>query len=91
MKNGIAQEDSWGKCYVIGRITRICGLFQENTEMDNIFEQLKGSNLTLVIVGVGVVALFLALKIGHVVLKFVFGLIGLAAIVVAVWWFFLRH
>ena len=37
----------------------------------DIFEQLKGNNLTLVVVGVGVVALFLALKIGHFILRLV--------------------
>jgi hypothetical protein len=57
----------------------------------DIVEQLKGNNLTLVIVGVGVVALFLAIKIGHFILRLVFGLIGLAAIAGAVWWFFLKH
>jgi hypothetical protein len=37
------------------------------------------------------VALFLALKIGHFILKVVFGFIGLAAMAGAVWWFFLKH
>lgn len=62
----------------------------ENTKMD-IFEQLKGSNLIVVIVVVGVVALFLAIKIAHVIFRMVFALIGLAAIGGAVWWFFLKH
>jgi hypothetical protein len=57
----------------------------------DIFEQLKGSNLMLVIGRVGVVALFLAIKIGHAIFRLVFGLIGLAAIGGAVWWFFLKH
>lgn len=57
----------------------------------DIFEQLKGTHLMLVIAVVGVVALFLAIKIGHFILRVVFCLIGLAAIVGAVWWFFLRH
>jgi hypothetical protein len=56
----------------------------------DLFEQLKDSHM-LVIGAVGVVALFLAIKIGHFILRLVFGLIGLAAIVGAVWWFFLRH
>lgn len=56
----------------------------------DILEQLKGSNLMVVIVVVGVLALFLALKIAHVIFKMVFGLIGLAAIGGAVWWFFLK-
>ena len=57
----------------------------------DIFEQLKASNPMLIIAVVGVVALFLAIKIGRVILKLVFGLIGLAAIVGAVSWFFLKH
>ena len=57
----------------------------------DISEQLKASNPMLIIAVVGVVALFLAIKIGHAILRLVFGLIGLAAIVGAVWWFFLKH
>jgi hypothetical protein len=57
----------------------------------DIFEQLKGSNLMVVIAVVGVVALFLAIKIGHFILRLVFGLIGLAVIAGAVWWLFLKH
>jgi hypothetical protein len=56
-----------------------------------IVEQLKASNPVLIIAVVGVIALFLAIKIGHAILRLVFGLIGLAAIVGAVWWFFLKH
>jgi hypothetical protein len=57
----------------------------------DIVEQLKASNSMLIIAVVGVVALSLAIKIGHAVLRLVFGLIGFAAIVGAVWWFFLKH
>ena len=57
----------------------------------DIFEQLKGNNLALVIVGLGVVGLLLALKLGHFILRLVFGLIGLVAIAGAVWWLFLKH
>jgi hypothetical protein len=39
----------------------------------------------------GVVALFLAMKFGHVILKLVFGLVGLAVIVGGVWWFGFNH
>jgi hypothetical protein len=39
----------------------------------------------------GVVALFLALKVGHVILKLVFSLVGLAVIVGAIWWFGLNR
>jgi hypothetical protein len=53
-------------------------------------EQLKASNPMLIIAAVGLVALFLAIKLGHALLRLVFGLIGLAAIVGAVWWFCLK-
>jgi hypothetical protein len=57
----------------------------------NLYEQLKSSQPMLVIAIVGVVALLLAMKIGHAILRLVFGLIGLAAVAAAVWWFFLKH
>jgi hypothetical protein len=57
----------------------------------DIFEHLKGSTLMVVIAGVGVLALFLAIKITRAILKLVFGLIGLVVIGSAVWWFFLQH
>ena len=57
----------------------------------DIVEQLKASNPMITIAVVGVVALFLAIKLGHAILRLVLGLIGLAAIVGAVWWFFLKH
>jgi hypothetical protein len=57
----------------------------------DLFEHLKGGNLMIVVVVVGVLALLLAIKITRAILKLVFGLIGLAAIGGAVWWFFLKH
>jgi hypothetical protein len=57
----------------------------------DILGQLKGSNPMIIIAVVGVVALFLAIKIGHAILRLVFALIGLVAIGGAVWWFFLKH
>ena len=54
-------------------------------------EQLKASKPMLLIAVVGVVELFLAIKLGHAILRLVFGLIGFAAIVGAVRWFFLKH
>lgn len=53
------------------------------------FEQLKSSQPMLVIAVVGVVALLLAMKIGHAILRLLFGVIGLAAVGGAIWWFFL--
>ena len=55
-----------------------------------ILERLTGDHLMLVIAVVGVLALFLATKIAHAIFRLVFGLIGLAAVAGAVWWFFLR-
>jgi hypothetical protein len=47
--------------------------------------------MMLLIALVAVLALILAIKIGHAILRLVFGLIGLAAIGGAVWWLFLQH
>ena len=43
-----------------------------------------------VIAVVGVLALILAMKIAHLILRVIFILLGLAAIGAAAWWFFLR-
>jgi hypothetical protein len=40
---------------------------------------------------VGLVTLYLAMKLGHAIFRLVFGLIGVAAIVWAIWWSFLKH
>ena len=40
---------------------------------------------------VGCLVLFVAFKVGHIVLKLLFGLAGLALLGVGVWWFFFRH
>jgi hypothetical protein len=45
----------------------------------------------VLIVVLGVVALFLALKVGRVILKLVFGLIGIVVIVGGVWWLGFHH
>jgi hypothetical protein len=47
--------------------------------------------MMLLIAGVAVLALILAMKITRAILRLVFGLIGLAAIGGAVWWFFLQR
>ena len=44
-----------------------------------------------VIAVVGVVALILAIKVSHFILRLFLVLIALAAIGGAVWWFFIRH
>jgi hypothetical protein len=49
------------------------------------------SHPMVVIAGLGVVTLFLAMKFGRVILKLVFGLVGLAVIVGGVWWFGFNH
>jgi hypothetical protein len=41
-----------------------------------------------IIIVLGVLALYLALKIAHFVLKILFTLIGLALLGIAVWWVF---
>jgi hypothetical protein len=45
----------------------------------------------LVIAVVGLVALVLTFKITRAIFKLVFGLLGFAAIVCAVGWFFVKH
>ena len=44
-----------------------------------------------VIAVVGILALFLAVKIAHIIIRVIFILLGVAAIGCAVWWFFLRQ
>ena len=46
--------------------------------------------MMLLIAGVAIVALILAIKIGYAILRLVFGLIGVAVIMGAFWWFFLK-
>ena len=55
------------------------------------FEQLRASHSMFVIAAVGLVALFLTFKITRALFKLLFGLLGFAAIVCAVGWFFLKH
>ena len=44
-----------------------------------------------IIAVVGILALILALKVAHFITRLLLGLIALAAIGGAVWWFLLRH
>ena len=61
----------------------------------DMIEQIKTSvcshSSMAVIAVVGILALILAWKIVHLILRVMFVLLGLAAIGTAVWWFFLRH
>jgi hypothetical protein len=58
-------------------------------------EQLKAGLLShssmAVVAVIGIVALILAIKVAHLIIRLVLGLIALAAIGAAVWWFFLRQ
>ena len=60
----------------------------------DMIEQLKAGLLShssmAVIAVVGILALILAIKVAHFIIRLVLGLIALAAIGAAVWWFFLR-
>ena len=47
--------------------------------------------LKIAIVVAGIVALFVALKVGQVIIRLLFGLIGIALLGGAVWWFLLKH
>jgi hypothetical protein len=61
----------------------------------DMIEQLKTGLLShgsmAVIAVVGIVALILALKVAHFIIRLILGVIALAAIGGAVWWFFLRQ
>jgi hypothetical protein len=61
----------------------------------DIIEQLKAGLFShssmAVIAVVGIVALILAIKIAHFLTRLLLGLIALAAIGGAVWWFFIRQ
>jgi hypothetical protein len=69
-------------------------LVRENADM-NLTEQIKAfvfSHGSMVVIAIiGVMALILAVKIAHVIMRMMFALLGLAAIGTAVWWFFLRQ
>ncbi len=49
------------------------------------------TSIILIAVVAGLLALFIAIKIGRFVLKMVFGLVALAMIAAAAWWFFLAQ
>ena len=61
----------------------------------DMIEQLKTGLFShgsmAVIAVVGIVALILALKVAHFIIRLILGVIALAAIGGAVWWFFLRQ
>jgi hypothetical protein len=61
----------------------------------DMIEQLKTGLFShgsmAVIAVVGIVALILALKVAHFIIRLILGVIALAAIGAAVWWFFLRQ
>lgn len=39
----------------------------------------------------GIIALFIATKVGQIIIRMLIGLIGLALLAGAVWWFLVRH
>ena len=61
----------------------------------DIIEQLKAGILShgsmAVIAVVGILALILAFRVAHFLIRLLLGLIALAAIGSALWWFLLRH
>jgi hypothetical protein len=58
--------------------------------MDNIVN-LPAPLLKVVIIALGLLALFLAVKVASFILKMVFVLVGLALSCSAVWWLFFRQ
>jgi hypothetical protein len=61
----------------------------------NIFAQITTSEfspaLKVATVLGGMVALFVAMRVGQVLIKILFGVIGLAILGGAAWWFLLKH
>ena len=61
----------------------------------DMIEQIKAGLFShgsmAVIAVVGVVALILAMKVAHFIIRLILGLIALAALGGAAWWFFLRQ
>ena len=61
----------------------------------DIFDQIKSGNLSVpamaLLVALGIVTLYVAYKIGRLILKVFCILVGLAVIVAAISWFLLRH
>ena len=61
----------------------------------NIFAQITTGEFSpalkiLTVLG-GVIALFVAMRVGQVVIKLLFGVISLAILGGVVWWFLLKH
>jgi hypothetical protein len=69
--------------------------FGGTTVETDIFAQITTSEFSPVLkvatVLGGIIALFVAMRVGQVLIKLFFGVIGLAILGGAVWWFFLRH
>ena len=59
--------------------------------LENISANLPAPLLKVVVIALGLLALFLALKVAGFMLKIVFVLIGLALSGSAVWWLFFRQ
>ena len=59
--------------------------------LQNILANLPAPLLKVVVIALGLLALFLALKVVGFMLKMVFVLIGLALSGSAVWWLFFRQ
>jgi len=62
----------------------------------NIFAQIAMSELSPTLLRVaavlgGIIALFVAIKVGQLMIRLLFGLIGLALLGGAAWWFLVRH
>ncbi len=52
---------------------------------------LSSPTAKVVVVIAGCLVLYVAFKVGGFILKILFGLVGLALLGGAIWWFFFRH
>ena len=52
---------------------------------------LSSTAANVVLIVVGCLVLYVAFRVGHFLLKMLFGLLGVALLVTVFWWLFLKH
>jgi hypothetical protein len=59
----------------------------------SILDQITQSSpvAKVVVTIAGLLVLYVAFKVGSFILKILLGLVGIALVVGAIWWFFVRH
>jgi hypothetical protein len=81
--------------WISANLTQFAGAIANNPASANILDQIRTGNLSYasmaVLVVLGIMTLYVAYRIGRFLLKVFCILVGLAAIVAAVFWFLLQH